>query len=846
MSCKKHSTYKVARQPRSACASCIAMWRATLDSPCERPACVKPAGGKSGRGMYCTADCYAKHRIEKSAQRNVCPGLPGDQEPCGNRRYRGAKICKDCDGRRNANMRNDSATTPAEPRALNPEEDVRLARAIGERDRLRRAYKLAIKDEEDELRVLAMFRKSVHAFPAIPASVFTAPCKRRVKAPGMETPTLLLGDLHLGEHVSRTETFGINAYDFTIFQERMELLEERVLDLLMNHQSGNFEELVITGIGDYVSGIIHDELVKGNAQHICDQVYLGAVVLALFLYRLLRLGPCPKMRFMGISGNHGRLAKGKPEFKQYYKNFDYMFLSIVATLLRGVPEISITIPQCTFEVITIAENRVLVSHGSEVKSPMGLPAYGINRMMGNFQEFLAGAGEARYDYWFMGHIHRPMVIDNVIVNGCFPPGERVTIADGTRVPIESLSVGDSVLSHDGRIHPITETFERPYDGDLVKVSLGSGASEVNCTVEHPILAVKAQALETDPTPEWIPAKYLSPGDYVQVTAADEGDDTLPLDWCRMLGLYLAEGSASGAGGKLHHVDFTFHIDETGYSSFVAKVCRERWGSGVESERENRTTRTVTVNRKVAAEEIVRLCGKGAGGKRLAPELMRLSLECQYEILIGWLQGDGSVSHATGEKAGRVVVGTSVSRELIEQMHFIATRAGLQPRLWKLLPGENGPRKRIAWTLGFAADAAASLSGRLGFQLGEGSSDNPRKHPRLSRQIGDQSFYRVAKVTRSHYEGPVHNLEVNGAHSYQVTGVAVHNCMSGITEYKLGHFKPIKPEQKLVGMHPRHGLSWSYNIKLQDTEPAKIYRFEHDMGAMDALDLFETGMGETDA
>lgn len=299
--------------------------------------------------------------------------------------------------------------------------DQTVERLKSERAIFQRAYQATIKTRAAEERILDLFASSIQRFPAVPASAFHVLTPRKsAPATAAEVPALLLGDQQIGEVISREETNGINAYSFSVYQARLEYLEDRVVDILTEHQKAPFSELVVFSMGDNVSGVIHDELQKFGHQHIVDQVYLGALTTALFFYRLhVRLKPrgIKKIRVSCVSGNHGRLSKEK-EAKQYFRNFDLLFNSIVAQALSGVPAIEFHIPRCLFTVVEVAKHRILQSHGHELPpSSLGIPLYSINRASAGYQELLSWQDAQRFDYWVMGHFHRPMELDNAIVNG---------------------------------------------------------------------------------------------------------------------------------------------------------------------------------------------------------------------------------------------------------------------------------------------------------------------------------------------------------------------------------------------------------------------------------------------
>jgi hypothetical protein len=299
---------------------------------------------------------------------------------------------------------------------------VALESARSDVQRLSKAYRQTVKDAAQEQRILNLFDQSIQRFPALPTSAFAGRGQRsadrhRSASKHYEVPVLLQSDQQIGEVINFEETGRVNAYDFDIYQQRLEHLEDRVLDILGNHQNAEFPELVVLSLGDNVSGVIHPELQKYGHQHIIDQVYLGALTEALFLYRLKQLGGFERIRFIGVSGNHGRLSHEK-ESKKYFKNFDYLFNSIVATALRNVEGIEIHIPRALYTVADIANHRILVSHGHELPpSSLGIPLYSINRGSAAYQEMLAMSGREGFDYWVLGHYHRPMSLDGSIVNG---------------------------------------------------------------------------------------------------------------------------------------------------------------------------------------------------------------------------------------------------------------------------------------------------------------------------------------------------------------------------------------------------------------------------------------------
>ena len=386
--------------------------RTATPKACDK--CGDPTGGRYAK--FC-AKCYRARGKTATTEGPLCRLC---QQQHVHKRSLNGQVCAQCWTTRRPECLALMAAGSGDGAGPDHARDVMVDRLAREAKMYRTAYRETVKDAAEEERLIDMFKSSLARFPAMPAAHFRIKRDETHGAGGQEVPALLLGDQHIGEEISIEETFGINRYNFAVFQSRIEHLEDRVVDILTNHQRAPFSEMVVFLMGDNISGVIHEELQKHGHQHIIDQVYLGALSTALFLYRLLaRLRPrgVQRLRVSCVSGNHGRTSKDK-ESKRYYKNFDYLFHGVVAQALADVPQIEFHIPRCLFTVVDVAGIRILQSHGHELPpSSLGIPLYSINRASAGYQELLAWTEASRFDYWLLGHFHRPMELDSAIVNG---------------------------------------------------------------------------------------------------------------------------------------------------------------------------------------------------------------------------------------------------------------------------------------------------------------------------------------------------------------------------------------------------------------------------------------------
>lgn len=69
------------------------------------------------------------------------------------------------------------------------------------------------------------------------------------------------------------------------------------------------------------------------------------------------------------------------------------------------------------------------------------------------------------------------------IGDCFPAGTLVTMADGSERPIESVKVGERVLTHTGESHLVLETLQRRYSGPMLTLQSDRGR-KVTATKGH--------------------------------------------------------------------------------------------------------------------------------------------------------------------------------------------------------------------------------------------------------------------------------------------------------------------------------------------------------------------------
>ena len=377
---------------------------------------------------------------------------------------------------------------------------------------------------------------------------------------------------------------------------------------------------------------------------------------------------------------------------------------------------------------------------------------------------------------------------------CCAGGTFIETTSGPKV-IESVAVGDVVLTHKGRWRPVTEVMQRRHCGELVRPK-----GTLRVTPNHPLW-----------TPDgWVPAGQAGSGDSVtfpRPCAVDEPQQQLSLvastdipylltadrrrayargsarhlpsgsvgcggaksvpcevtanpDLLYLLGLWLAEGFV-GNNDRVLTFCFGLHEEHTLVAEAVRilteqfgvtprVICKERGPGGTGG------TALVLVNSRILANWLARMFGRGSARKRLPPQLRDLDPALLWHLILGYADGDGWVA------AGNTVRLSSVSQGLLQDMRFCLARCGL---FSTLTMQDTGGASEIC-----GRAVMTRPSWRLSISGGAARAFKARELPQRSYAWGA-----LHMVKTEAFEGTVYNIEVEEDHSYVADGVAVHNC-----------------------------------------------------------------------
>lgn len=377
---------------------------------------------------------------------------------------------------------------------------------------------------------------------------------------------------------------------------------------------------------------------------------------------------------------------------------------------------------------------------------------------------------------------------------CFPAGTKVVTPFGY-VPIEEIEVGDMVLTHTGSYSPVTNTFKRHVDEDLIE-RRADLMPVIRSTAEHPFYSYRYAREKYRFTrrervfgngAEWVSAGDLKDGDFIarakippstgdlEDVSVVEAFDRPIVEWdgdwfrekwgqrftaCRvkldygfgqLVGLYLSKGWVDrGMSGQPQKLCFGFHRDEEHLESVVRREIDRLYRGPIRTYvGGGNTCRRVFVSSYHLSEVFGNWFGEGCDQKRIPPMwLSDAPARFLRGILDGALLGDGS--RGSGAQL------QCVSETFVNQIRFIAAMHGV----YGVIREEHPEGSRAVYSFVY-------------------SDTRNCKYSRIQDIDDNHVALRVKKTKRVPFKGTVHNLEVAGDNSYVAEDYVVHNC--GLSE-----------------------------------------------------------------
>lgn len=267
---------------------------------------------------------------------------------------------------------------------------------------------------------VAELEKLLERFTAVKPGDTKVPRWLKPKAKGGDhraTALLVLSDLHLDEVVDLDEMSGMNAYNRSIAERRLETVVNGAVRMCHDYVAGvTFDGIVAPLNGDILTGEIHDELARTNEAPSMSSVTHWVPKLASAIrYLADEFGhvfvPC-------TDGNHDRFYKRTPAKKRAESSLAWVVYNWLADMLRDDERITFRITTAPGQTYPIYSTVIHQIHGDGFRSGGGVggiyPAMlkYLHRMDKMWQDH-----GVNVDLHVMGHWHTYLSGPNYLVNG---------------------------------------------------------------------------------------------------------------------------------------------------------------------------------------------------------------------------------------------------------------------------------------------------------------------------------------------------------------------------------------------------------------------------------------------
>lgn len=185
------------------------------------------------------------------------------------------------------------------------------------------------------------------------------------KAPGKSTtgiPLICCNDWHWGETVDPDQVGGVNKFNRFIARQRVHTLYDVVNDLCFNHMTNpSYPGAVIALLGDFITGIIHDDLALTNDGPLTWSLFeVENHIIALLQGWKKKFG---KIVVIAVPGNHGRSTPRPRNNNKIYESWEWLIYCKIEKFFRDDPDVTVYVPNEVDAFATIYGRRFMFTHG---------------------------------------------------------------------------------------------------------------------------------------------------------------------------------------------------------------------------------------------------------------------------------------------------------------------------------------------------------------------------------------------------------------------------------------------------------------------------------------------------
>lgn len=221
---------------------------------------------------------------------------------------------------------------------------------------------------------------------------------------GEATAIICANDWHYEEKVNKEAVNGVNEFNLNIAKQRTNRFWTSAVSLVdMCRSRSKIDSIVVNLLGDFITGVIHEELLATN------QLTPAEATLAVFeqlvsgLDFLKKETKAKEIIVVCVCGNHGRFTKKRWSKKGPGMSFEWILYNLMAKWFaaRNDKVVRFVLPQGDMTYIKIYDRVIRVTHGDNINYQGGILGIGIPLR----KALDAWDSQIRADYTYLGHWH---------------------------------------------------------------------------------------------------------------------------------------------------------------------------------------------------------------------------------------------------------------------------------------------------------------------------------------------------------------------------------------------------------------------------------------------------------
>jgi hypothetical protein len=233
---------------------------------------------------------------------------------------------------------------------------------------------------------------------------------------GEATAIINANDWHFEEKVDKAAVNGVNEYNLVVAERRAKQFWTSAASLVdMCRSRSRIDSIVVNLMGDFITGVIHEELMATNTLTPAEATVAVFEQLVSGLEFLKKETKAKEIIAVCVCGNHGRFTKKRWSKKGPGMSFEWMLYKLMSKWFaaRNDKVVRFVLPQGDMTYITVYGRVIRVMHGDNINYGGGIGGVHIplRKAIDTWNT------QVRADYNYLGHWHTDLTGEDYRISG---------------------------------------------------------------------------------------------------------------------------------------------------------------------------------------------------------------------------------------------------------------------------------------------------------------------------------------------------------------------------------------------------------------------------------------------